>query len=97
MDSVDLSLTNAGILEELATLLWIRSDNKELAEKLACTRIAYELYQRLSGERELETMRQQAILGIAAYIKKHPKASKEELAAEIGKQIQLFAQKVDAL
>ncbi len=64
-------------------------------ETVTGARVAYELYQRLSGQRDLETYQSQCIAGIVEYVKSHPKASEDELAKEIAKQIQLFQFKVE--
>ncbi len=70
-------------------------DCKELYETVTGTRVAYELYQRLSGQRDLDLYQSQCIAGIVEYVKAHPKASEDELAKEIAKQIQLFQFKVE--
>jgi len=102
MDSLDSSwsLNNADLLQQVGTLMWANStDGKapEFVTKLAATRIGYELYERISGERELEALRNETYMGIAKYIKDHPKATKEELTKEISKHIWNFKQKVEKL
>ena len=68
-----------------------------MTHQLAKLQVGYELYQRLSGERELEALRNQTILNISKWINDHPKASKEEMSKEIGKQITQFAAAVDRM
>ena len=97
LDLQSLSLNNADLLQQLATLAWINNDDPEMIKHLTTMRIGYELWNRLSGERELEALRTQTILRISQYVKSHPNASKEELSKEIGKQIWLFKEKVDKL
>jgi GAF domain-containing protein len=88
-------LNNVELLQEIATLVWTSTGNTQLSEQMARLRIGYELYQRFSGAREIEALRNQTILNISKWIQDNPKASKEEMAKEVGKQIVLFAQLVD--
>ena len=53
------------------------------------------MYQRMSGNREIEALRQQTIEEIARYVKQHPNAPPNELQRVIGKHIIAFAEKVD--
>lgn len=57
----------------------------------------YEIYQRLSGQREVEALRTQTIAEIAQYVNDHPNAKKEDLQKEIVKKILDFAQKIEKL
>lgn len=90
-------LGNADLLQEVATLLWVQNGDDELMKKITTTRIVYELYQRLSGENEIDALRNEAITKIAKWIQDHPKATKEEISKELAKQITLFAKKVDEM
>ncbi|XP_045168461.2 uncharacterized protein LOC123531495 [Mercenaria mercenaria] len=97
MDLNSFSLGNADILQTVAMLQWIQNGDSAMFEKLSTFRLGYEIYQRMSGEREVDALRTQTIAGIAKYIKDHPKASKEELQKEIAKHIFAFAHKVESL
>ena len=55
------------------------------------------MYQRMSGNREIEALRQQTIEEIARYVKQHPNAPPKELQRVIGKHIIAFAEKVDKI
>lgn len=55
---------------------------------------SYEIYQRMSGEREVEALQAQTIAAIVKYIKDNPKAKREDLQKEIAKHIFAFAHKV---
>ncbi|XP_048733780.1 uncharacterized protein LOC125649948 [Ostrea edulis] len=93
------SLGNPELLQQIGTLVWAINDDKapKLVENLAAFRIGYEVYERLSGEREVDALRNQTILAIAKFVKDHPKASKEELVKEISKQIWLFTQRLEKI
>lgn len=97
MDSEPWALSNVDLLQQIATLVWTSTGDQTMIEHLSKLRVGYELYQRLSGEREMEALRKQTIEAIAKWIKEHPKASKDEMQKEISKQITLFAQTVDKL
>jgi uncharacterized protein YpbB len=82
----------------MGLLVWMNNgdDGKELYQKITGARVAYEIYNRLSGQRDIDTYQAQCYMGIAEFIKKHPKASEQELTEEVQKQIALFAAKVEA-
>ena len=93
------SLGNPELLQQIGTLVWAVNDDKapKFVENMAALRIGYEVYERLSGEREVDALRNQTILAIAKFVKDHPKASKEELVKEISKQIWLFTQRLEKI
>jgi hypothetical protein len=98
MDSA-WGLGNAELLQQIGTLVWAVNDDKapKFVENMAAFRIGYEVYERLSGEREVDALRNQTIMAIAKFVKDHPKASKEELLKEISKQILLFTQRLEKM
>lgn len=59
--------------------------------------LRYEVYQRLSGQREVEALREQTIADIAKYIKDNPNAKKEDMQKEIAKHILAFAMKIEKM
>ncbi|XP_062621874.1 uncharacterized protein LOC134283447 [Saccostrea cucullata] len=93
------SLGNAELLQQIGTLVWAVNDDKapKMVENMAALKIGYELYQRLSGQRDVDALRNQTIMNIAKFVKDHPKASKEELTKEVSKQIWLFTQKLEQM
>ncbi|XP_060589830.1 uncharacterized protein LOC132745014 [Ruditapes philippinarum] len=96
MDFSDWSMGNADIIQTIAALQWIHGDSA-MSEKVAMFRLGYEVYQRMSGEREVDALRAQTIAAIAKYVKDHPKAKREDLQKEIAKHIFAFAHKVDRI
>ena len=93
------SLGTAEMLQQIGTLTWAMNDDNspKMVENLTAMRIGYELYQRLSGQRDVDALRNQTIMAIAKFVKDHPKASKEELTKEISKQIALFAKRLEEI
>ena len=59
--------------------------------------VRYELYQRMSGQREVDALHNRTIAAIVKYIKDHPKAKKEEMQKEIAKYIFAFARDLEKL
>eukprot|EP00745_Piridium_sociabile_P006319 TRINITY_DN140808_c0_g1_i1.p1 TRINITY_DN140808_c0_g1~~TRINITY_DN140808_c0_g1_i1.p1 ORF type:complete len:112 (+),score=28.93 TRINITY_DN140808_c0_g1_i1:43-336(+) len=97
MDAESWALNNADLLQQIGTLVWTTTGDSTMTQQLAKLRIGHELYQRLSGQRDVDALRNQTILNIAKWFKEHPKASKEEVAMEIGKQITQFAELVEKM
>ncbi|XP_078675130.1 uncharacterized protein LOC144913013 isoform X1 [Branchiostoma floridae x Branchiostoma belcheri] len=73
------------------------SEGAELLSTVTQARVGYELFQRATGQDQIDKYKKECILAIADYCKKHPNASKEDLQKEVGKQIVIFAARVDAL
>ena len=90
------SFLNSDILTNISTVLWT-SGNADVAEKLALLRLASVAWKSVSREQEAEVLRNAAILQVAAFVKKNPKASKEELLEEIEMQITEFANQIERL
>ncbi|XP_052769584.1 uncharacterized protein LOC128209550 [Mya arenaria] len=91
------AMSNSDLLETLASLHWAQSGDSALFEKVASIRLGHELYQRISGNRDMEALRQQTITAITKYITDHPRAKPEELQKEVARQISAFAEKVDRM
>ena len=87
------------LLQQMAALVWLKrgDEHKEIYQTITGARVAYELYQRFSSERDIETYQAQCIAGICDYVKQHPKATEQEIAKEVEKQIELFKFKVETM
>ncbi|KAH9505541.1 hypothetical protein Btru_055836 [Bulinus truncatus] len=90
-----MSVVDFNFLEQIATLVWASTGDSHMAEQLAAVKLVNELWERFSGEKELEALRAETILKIVKYVKEHPNSSKDDLAKEIGKMINEFAAKVE--
>ncbi|CAH1261366.1 Hypp2314 [Branchiostoma lanceolatum] len=90
---------NAELLQQIALLAYLdkNSEGAELLSNVTQARVGYELFQRVTGQDQIDKYKKECILAIADYCKKHPNASKEDLRKEVGKQIVIFAARVDAL
>lgn len=89
-------MSNADILQSIAHLQWM-DGNVEPAKQLAVAQIGIELYNRLSGAREVDALQNQTIAAIAKYVQENPKAKREDLQKMIAKHIINFARQVDQL
>jgi len=85
------------MLDQISTLVWANSGNTDLAEKLAAARLMSDLWQKLSGDNEVDALRNETILKIAKFVKENPNASKEKLSEAIGTYISEFASNVEKL
>jgi len=92
LSSIDLNM-----LDQISVLVWANSGDTALAEKLAGMRLLNDLRLKLNGDGKIDTLRNATILKICQYVKDNPNASKDELTAEIGKQIQEFADTVEKI
>ncbi|KAK2180264.1 hypothetical protein NP493_449g02004 [Ridgeia piscesae] len=90
-------MSTADLIQQMAALAWVKDDNKEPYNLVTSARVAYELYQRVSSSSDIDVYQTQCIAAITAYIQKHPKATENELAKVVKKEIDLFRTKVDAL
>ncbi|XP_041468196.1 uncharacterized protein LOC129264470 [Lytechinus pictus] len=92
-------LDNGDLVQQIGLLAWLHKgdDAKSLYKTITGVRVGHELWHRLSGQDEIEAYRAETIGAIVDYVKKHPKASKDELAKEVAKQLQIFASKIDAM
>ena len=55
------------------------------------------MYQRISGQREVDALHNRTIAAIVKYVKDHPKAKEEEMQREIAKHIFAFARDLEKL
>ncbi|ESO96446.1 hypothetical protein LOTGIDRAFT_214570 [Lottia gigantea] len=88
---------NGDFLQDLGTLNFINSGDKEMLQRVTGARVAAYVFDKLTNEQEIEALRTATILSISKYVKDHPKASKEEMVKEIGKQIYEFQKKIESL
>ncbi|KAK7104550.1 hypothetical protein V1264_019247 [Littorina saxatilis] len=91
------ALNSVELLQQIGTLIWSTTGDSQVTQELAKLRVGYEIYQRLSGEREMDALRNQTILNICKWVNDHPKASKDEMMKEVGKQIAQFAENVEKM
>ncbi|XP_078000786.1 uncharacterized protein LOC144453379 [Glandiceps talaboti] len=102
MEHIDKSkwrLDTGDLVQQMALLAWLnKEESGEKFYKLVTTgRVMYEVWQRLSGEDQMEAYRAEAIMGISQYIKNHPNATKEQITKEVEKHILIFAARVESM
>jgi len=99
MDLIDDSwkLSKADLIHQIAAYLWVHKgdEHKNLYEQITGARIAYELYSRLTTNKDIDTFRTQCIMGIVDYIKKHPNATEDELTKSIEKSVAVFKDQLE--
>ncbi|KAK0046887.1 hypothetical protein Bpfe_023754 [Biomphalaria pfeifferi] len=92
-----MSVIDFNFLEQIATLVWASTGDSQMAEQLAAVKLVNELWERFSGEKELEALRTETILKISKFVNEHPNMPKEELSKEVTKLINEFASKVEKM
>jgi len=92
LDLPSWKLGTGDLIQQLAMLVWLNKgeEGKDLYKMVTGARVGYEIYNRMSGQRDLEALQQQFIMAVVDYIKKNPKASEDQLAKEIQKQVETF-------
>lgn len=92
-------LNTPDLIQNMALQSWMNKDEhgEKFYKLVTGGRVWYEIYRRMSNQDEVEALRAECILAISDYIKKNPKASKEEVTKEVAKHIQIFADKIEAM
>ncbi|CAN7999866.1 unnamed protein product [Ixodes hexagonus] len=92
-----VSADNLELLEQIG--LYLSLEKVENAEKFYKTvvgvRLLQHFWKKLSREDEIEAHRNEALLAVADYIKKNPRATEEQILKEIQKQIDIFVAKIE--
>ncbi|XP_075555954.1 uncharacterized protein LOC142588266 isoform X1 [Dermacentor variabilis] len=91
-----VSADNLELLEQIG--LFLSLEKVEHADKFYKTvvgaRLLQHLWKKLSKEDEIEAHRNEALLAIAEYVKKNPRATEEQILKEVQTQIDAFVQKI---
>ncbi|XP_010897142.2 uncharacterized protein LOC105026982 [Esox lucius] len=93
-------MSNPQLFQQLALLGWLRSDSekdKDILTALTGIQVAQELMNRLTGQREIDAFKRECIQRIADFVQKNPRASQDQINAEVKKHVLLFAARVQAL
>ncbi|XP_071505354.1 uncharacterized protein [Diadema setosum] len=95
--SSSFRLNTGDLIQQIGLLAWLNKgdEGKKLYQTIAGFRVGHELWARLSGQDELEAYRAQFIGAVVDYVKKHPKASQDDIAKEVAKQIEIFTRNVE--
>lgn len=57
-------------------------------------RLLHHIWKKVSQEDEIDAHRNEALLAIADYVKKNPRATEEQIVLEVQKQINTFIEKI---
>lgn len=78
--------------------LFLSLEKVENADKFYKTvvgaRLLQQLWKKLTREEEIEAYRNEALLAIAEFVKKNPRATEEQILKEVQTQIDAFVQKI---
>uniref|UniRef100_A0A3B3RRL8 Si:ch211-191j22.3 n=1 Tax=Paramormyrops kingsleyae TaxID=1676925 RepID=A0A3B3RRL8_9TELE len=96
----DGDMSTLQLFQQVALLGWLRSDSeesKDLLTTLTGARVMHAVHNRLTRRSQLDAYKRECILSVADYVRRHPRASQQELSAEVEKHIKLFAARVQML
>lgn len=78
--------------------LYLSLEKVEHADKfykmVVGTRLLQHFWKKLTREEEVEACRNEALLAIAEYVKKNPRATEEQILKEVQSQITAFVEKI---
>ncbi|XP_026859594.2 uncharacterized protein LOC113573493 [Electrophorus electricus] len=93
-------MSDAQLMQQLALLGWLTTDSvacKEFLTAVTGIQVAREVLNRLSGQGKVDAYRKECIQNVADFVRRNPRASQQELNAEVEKNVHLFASRVQAL
>ncbi|KAI1903839.1 hypothetical protein AGOR_G00031350 [Albula goreensis] len=88
------------LIQQLALLNWLQSDtveSKTLLTAVTGAQVAREVLDRLTGQNKVDQYKRECILGVAAFVQSHPRASQAELNAAVEQHVRVFATRVQEL
>jgi hypothetical protein len=91
---------NLELLQQIGLLKHLRSEDatsKQFYSFMTAARVGNEIYQRVSGRRNVDEFKKQCFANIAEGLKKKPNASEKEVQELLQREIALFAMKVKAM
>ncbi|KAJ7996007.1 hypothetical protein DPEC_G00232610 [Dallia pectoralis] len=98
--SVPSEMSNPQLFQQLALLGWLRSgseQDKDILTALTGIQVAQELMDRLTGQREVDAFKTECIRCIADFVQSNPRATQDQINAEVKKHVLVFAARVKAL
>ncbi|XP_077457311.1 uncharacterized protein LOC144074649 [Stigmatopora argus] len=100
MSTGEGQMSNMDLLQQMALLKCLNSENLEdrgLLTAVTGVRIANELLERLTGQKQVDAFKRECILSVAQYVRENPRASPTDVNAHVEKSVALFAARVKAL
>jgi len=85
--------------QQAALLAYLKNgeEAQPYLEAVLTARLAGTVYKQISKEDQYEAARNETILSIAQWVKEHPRATQAQTQEEVGKQIELFKQKIERI
>ncbi|CAN9512816.1 unnamed protein product [Ophioblennius macclurei] len=88
------------LIQQAALLQWLVTQSDEDRGRLVALtglQIGRELFNRLSGRKQIDAFKAECIQSIAEFLQKNPQASQAQISAEVQQNVLLFAARVKAL
>ncbi|TNM89855.1 hypothetical protein fugu_004089 [Takifugu bimaculatus] len=93
-------MSTAQLIQQMAMLRWLDSQSDEDRTLLAAVtsiQVSRELLHRITNQDKVDAYKKQCILGIAQFVREHPRASQADITAEVEKRVLVFAAQIRAL
>ncbi|CAJ1069605.1 hypothetical protein E3U43_014367 [Xyrichtys novacula] len=93
-------MSNAQLFQQIALLRWLSSQSDEDRGSLTAVtgiQVAKEVLNRITGQDKVDDYKRNCILSISQFIKDNPRASQNQINAEVEKRVLIFAAQVQAL
>eukprot|EP00064_Thunnus_orientalis_P024239 superscaffoldBa00010121_g24520 len=93
-------MSSAQLLQQMALLRWLSSQTDEdrgLLTAVTGVQVARELLNRFTGQNQVDAYKRECILSIAEFVRQNPRASQDQINAEVEKRVLVFAARVKAL
>ncbi|KAJ0019125.1 hypothetical protein NQD34_006694 [Periophthalmus magnuspinnatus] len=93
-------MSNTELLQQMALWQWLTSqseDDRGVLASVTGVRLASELFNRITGQDQINAFKRECIVGIADFLKQNPGATEAQINSEVEKRVVLFAARVQAL
>ncbi|XP_075927596.1 uncharacterized protein LOC142929723 isoform X1 [Petromyzon marinus] len=92
-------LSNAELLQQMGLLSWLsgKETTSDAYQAITAGRVAYELYNRVTGKAEIDKYKAECLQGIVNFIRDNPGATKTAIDQAVLLHVQIFAARVDAM
>ncbi|KAM8865411.1 uncharacterized protein ACB058_006690 [Synchiropus picturatus] len=93
-------MTSGQLLQQMALLRWLSSQSeadRHVLTALTGFQVAQQLWNRLTGQNQVDEYKRECILRIVHFLQQNPRASTAAINAEVERHVSEFAARVGAL
>jgi len=90
---------NADTLQQMALLAYLKEPDvgEPLLQAITTYKVGRSVFKYVSKDEQIERLRNETIVNIAAYVKANPRARPQDLQKKVEEEIELFKAKINAL